>query len=152
MKLYCYDGDVKKLIPAGWKFQKLYASNYKSYSKNNIIMFVVGGMVIEIDNIDHKYQADLIDFILDHKDEDESFWHSKRDNSFFKDTFFANWVVQNGVVLHHTEATYNKIKWYNALENNEDVPYLEDGYPIRYDFVKTILELDSLGKLVKVDK
>jgi len=149
MFLYCYTDDVKKLIPSGWKFQKLYASNYKTYKKGEVIMFVRGGMIIEIDNVSHEVQADLIDFILNHKDEPESFWHSTRKHSFFKDSLFANWVIQNDKIMSDREAMDNKMKWYKEVEKGNNPEYLSDGHRITYELVQTILELNNLGDIVK---
>jgi hypothetical protein len=112
-------------------------------------MFVRGGMILEIDNIDHEIQSGLIDFILDHKDEPESFWHSTRKHSFFKDSLFANWVIQNGKIMSYREALDNKMKWYKEVEKGNDPEYLSDGHNITYELVQTILELNEFGGLVK---
>jgi len=144
MNFYCYDGDIKKLIPAGWLFQKLYASNYKSYRKGDIYLFVVTKMAIEISNVKAEYQVALIDFILDHKNEPESFWHSTRENSFFKDSLFANWILQDGVVISDIEAMKKKAEWFRDYEKDDSIPYLEDGYRIEYELVEAILELNEL--------
>ena len=115
-------GDVKKLIPAGWKFQKLYANNYKSYHKDNIFMFVVSSMAIEITNVRSEHWTTLVGFILDHKDEPESFWQSYS-SSFFKDTPFANWVLQNGKVITDHNAITNKFKWMDDWRKDETIEY-----------------------------
>jgi hypothetical protein len=151
VKFYCYDGDIKKLIPAGWKFQKLYAGNYKSYHKSDIYLFVVSKMAIEIQNVDARHQVTLIDFIIEHRDEPESFWHTTRDNSFFKDSLFANWLLFEGKVISEREYFDMKIKWHNEYEKDNSIPYMSETYRIEYDLVKTILELDELGSVVIKD-
>jgi len=146
-KYYCYTGDVKKLIPNGWRFQKLYASNYKAYHKDSIFMFVISKMAVEISDLKARYQAMLIDFILENKDKDESFWHSVRSGFPFKGVLFDNWVIQNGTLLHHTEATRNKMKWYDEFKKDNTIKYLEDGYCIGFSMVTDILNLHYLGGL-----
>jgi len=151
MNYYCYVGDIKKLIPAGFTFQKLYANNYKAYHKNNIFMFVVSKMILEIAGIKPEYQTILIKFILDHKDKPESFWHSTREHSFFKDTLFANWVIYNGEVMAEYDYTNHK---YADLYNIENIDSINDGFQIQYELVKDILELNKIGsiELKKVTK
>jgi hypothetical protein len=142
MEYYCYIGDIKKLIPAGFTFQKLYASNYKAYHKDNIFMFVVSKMILEISDIKSEYQTTLIKFILDHKDKPESFWHSTRKHSFFKDILFANWVIYDGKVMAEYDYTENK---YKDLYNIENLDSINDGFQIQYELVKDILKLNEIG-------
>lgn len=73
MKRYVFTGDIKKLKDIGYKFQKLYAKNYKTYSKEKIIMYVVDKMAIEINNMDEHTNV-LIKYILDNKNKSKSFW------------------------------------------------------------------------------
>lgn len=154
MKYYCYVGDIKKLIPAGFTFQKLYASNYKAYHKDNIFMFVVSKMILEISNVRSEHQTALIGFILKHKDKPESFWHSKRENSFFKDTLFANWVLQDGVIMTECDVIKIKVEWFKEFEKCETIDCLEDGFQIRYELVKDVLKLNEIGgvELIEVEK
>ena len=150
MKYYCYTGDIKKLIPNGWIFQKLYARNYKTYRKGKIIMFVISKMAIEITNLDEDAHILLIKFILDNKNKPESFWQSKSsvDIPLFKNSKFPCWVVQKGEVMSRQQAVANKSRWFKAYESNESIGYLEDGFRIRYSLVKDILELNKTSKLV----
>ena len=47
-------GDFKKLIPMGFTFHRLYANNYKVYSKNRVWIWVAHGGYVEIaDFYDH---------------------------------------------------------------------------------------------------
>ena len=41
-------GDFKKLIPMGFEFHKLFARNYKVYSKNDVWVWVAHGGYVEI--------------------------------------------------------------------------------------------------------
>lgn len=149
MKNYCYTGDIKKLIPAGWIFQKLYASNYKTYRKNKFIMYVTTKMCIEIVNIDYDNQVAVIKFILDNIDKPKSFWEAKPSivHPLFKNSTFPNWVIQDGVIYSRKEAVKNKAKWYKKFEEDESIEYLEDGERISYQMVLDIIELKKLGNV-----
>ena len=140
---YCYVGDVKKLIPNGWTFQKLYARNYKTYRKNGIIMYVVSKMCLEIDNIKGKYHKTLIEFILEHLNEPESFWVEP--STFFPGTMLPAWVIQKGEIMTKRQSIINKRDWHLAWEKNNNIQYLEDGEPIRLKWIQTIKELVELG-------
>ena len=45
-----FTGDFKKLIPMGFTFHKLYASNYKVYEKSKVWIWVAHGGYVEIDD------------------------------------------------------------------------------------------------------
>ena len=45
-----FTGDFKDLIPMGFKFQKLFARNYKVYHKNDVWIWVAHGGYVEIDD------------------------------------------------------------------------------------------------------
>lgn len=78
MEIYAFGGDVKELKKIGYKFQKAYAKNYKTYCKDDIIMYVVSKMAIEITNLDDELQKTLIGFILENKEKEKSFWVEDR--------------------------------------------------------------------------
>jgi hypothetical protein len=143
MILYRYTGDIKKLKPNGWTFQKLYARNYKSYRKNGIWMFVISKMRLEIDNIKTSDQGKVVKFILDNMNQPDSFWQET--SPFFEDTLFPSWAIQKGEVMSRKQANKNKRDWFLAFEKDESIPYLEDGEPIRFKWVQTIKELIELG-------
>ena len=148
MKAYHFTGDIKKLIPNGWTFQKLYANNYKTYNKNDIIMFVISKMLIEITNVEQKYQANIIKFILDNKNKPNSFWQSKsKNNILFGDTLFSNWVLQSGIIMRDIEAIKNKVQWLCEFQKDNSITYLEDGYKINFNLVQDIIQLDSIKPL-----
>jgi len=149
MESYCYTGDIKKLKPNGWIFQKLYARNYKTYRKDNIIMYVVSNMRIEIDNIKAKYQPKVIEFIIDNIDKPDSFWQSKSEIPIFKDTLFANWVLQDGEIITRKQANINKRDWHLAWEKDNDIEYLEDGTRLGIELINSIKELIKLGGVEK---
>lgn len=46
-----FTGDFKKLIPMGFEFCKLFASNYKVYHKNDIWIWVAQGGYVEIKDL-----------------------------------------------------------------------------------------------------
>jgi len=140
---YCYVGDIKKLIFNGWKFQKLYARNYKTYRKNGIIMYVVSKMRLEFDNVSGEYQKDLVAFILEHLNEPESFWIEP--SVFFNDIMFPTWVIQKGKIITKIQSILNKRDWHLAWEKDHNIPYLEDGEPIRLKWIQAIKELVELG-------
>jgi hypothetical protein len=140
MNLYCYTGDVKKLIPNGWIFQKLFARNYKTYRKDGIIMYVISKMCLEPDNIKQEYQPKLIEFILENIDEPDSFWQEK-----YVFGHVASWVIQKGKIIKRCQAVKNKTKWYLQWEKDNNIPYLEDGERIRIKWVYAIKELMNIG-------
>jgi len=76
-------GDFKKLIPMGFTFHKLYANNYKVYSKNRVWIWVHRGGYVELD--DHYENSGYIaKMILDgtypvyEKDEDYKIFTIKK--------------------------------------------------------------------------
>jgi hypothetical protein len=76
-------GDFKKLIPMGFTFHKLYANNYKVYSKNRVWIWVHHGGYVELD--DHYENSGYIaKMILDgtypvyEKDEDYKIFTIKK--------------------------------------------------------------------------
>lgn len=138
LQCYRYLGDIKKLIPAGYRFQKLFARDYKSYCKGPIIMFVISKMELEIDNLPHADQKMTIDFILENKDKPEDFWQVPSTyTAIFGDGKFAVWSVIDGVI-------YNKETKYATKD--EDIMF-RDGFRIDYSFVLQVLELLALGGL-----
>jgi len=146
MGYYHYIGDTESLINNGWKYQKLYAGEYESYMKGDVIMFISNDMVIEIDDIHPEIQPDVIEFILDNRHQPEYFWQSTlKNNSIFKDTKFACWLVQNGKIVTRPEAMKNKITWMKKAARGTICDPVEDGHSISYDLVKTILELRKIG-------
>ena len=46
-----FTGDFKKLIPMGFTFHKLFASNYKVYEKEKVWIWVAHGGYVEIDDL-----------------------------------------------------------------------------------------------------
>ena len=46
-----FTGDFKKLIPMGFTFHKLFASNYKVYEKNRVWIWVAQGGYVEIKDL-----------------------------------------------------------------------------------------------------
>jgi hypothetical protein len=148
MKQYCYKGDVKKLIPNGWKFQKLFASNYKSYRKNGIYMFVVSRMCLEINELKYTLQPLAIKFILDNIDKPFDFWESKSRLAIFGDSTFPNWALQSGKIITAKAAVTNKVKHLLAWEKDNTIEYLEDGFRIDYNLVSTIKNLTEMGDII----
>jgi len=143
MKYYCYTGDIKKLKPHGWTFQKLYARNYKTYHKDGIIMYVASKMCIEFDNIMTQCQPKVIEFILEHLNEPDTFWLEP--SIFFPETRFPAWVIQEGIIIPKRQAMINKSNWHLAWEKDNNIEYLEDGERIRFKWVEAINELVELG-------
>lgn len=145
MALYRYTGEIKKLKPNGWTFQKLYARNYKTYRKNGIWMYVISKMVLEIDNIKNKDQVTVVKFILRNLDKPYSFWQQPSPHPLFKNTLFPSWAIQSGRIMTRLQANLNKRNWFLRFEKDNDIPYLEDGEYIRLKWVETIKELVELG-------
>lgn len=79
MEMFAYSGDVKLLKSFGYKFQKLFASNHKNYSRDSISMYVVCKMAIEIRNLDDEHQKKFVEFVLNNLDKEDSFWWEDRD-------------------------------------------------------------------------
>lgn len=147
MKQYHFTGDIKELIPAGYKFQKLFAMDYKSYCKNKIIMFVVSKMVLEIDNIKSADQATVIKFILDNKEQPSEFWQYKSTHKVFTKSLFPCWVIQDGLIVSHREARDKKVAFFKRFDLDENTPYQEDGERITLELVNDILELNEIKPL-----
>lgn len=147
MKLYRFTGDVKKLIPLGYKFQKLYASNYRSYTKGKIIMFVTSKMILVIDGVKPEDQSTLIKFILDNASQPDTFWQYQITFELLSSSIFANWRLQDGIVVSKEAATAKKIAYYSRFELDENTPYQEDGLHIDFKLVTTILELNEIYPL-----
>ena len=142
MNFYCYTGDIKKLIPNGWTFQKLYARNYKTYRKDGIIMYVISKMCLEFDNIRSKYQSKVVEFMLENIDKPDSFWQTEGIYGML-----AAWTIQDGAIISRQEAFRNKAEWHKAWEKDNNIPYLEDGERIRIKWVNAIKELLKLGNI-----
>lgn len=145
MKAYCYTGDIKALIPAGWKFQKLYASNYKTYQKDDAIMYVVSKMAIEIDWMSPEEQVTVIDFILKNRDKSEDFWQSFSDIPMFKTTKFANWCIMEGEIITDREALDRHFKFIDEFRKDKTIPYVKEGKRIEWKLVQLVLDLDAIG-------
>jgi hypothetical protein len=162
IKQYAFTGDVKKLIPHGFKFQKLYASNYKAYHQDNLFMYVSTKMVLEITNVEHKHQAVLIGFILENKDQPDSFWEQDRsmgkwtmmenqyvmtqfgnvvDNRAWRDLFSASLDRYIDVKDGTEEERHEAIKWKMEQEGGRDP------YRLTLERVKQIIELDKVHPL-----
>lgn len=147
MKLYCYTGDVKKLVPNGWTFQKLYARNYKTYRKDGIIMYVVSKMCLEFDNIKSFHQPKVVEFILKNLEQPQSFWVSPSHIPIFNNNLFPSWVIQECKIIDRRHAVRNKAEWHLKWEKDNDIPYLEDGERIKFQWVQIIKELKRIGDI-----
>jgi hypothetical protein len=142
---YRYTGDIKKLIPNGWKFSLLYAHNYKAYNKGLIWMFVASKMMVEIDNIYHN--KTIIDFILKNKNQEKDFWETIKDYGKIGKLTIPNWVCISDDEYHdYNIISYdeNIVRKRKAFDAND---YVLDGFLISYSFVNHILDLQKLGNL-----
>lgn len=92
---YAFTGDVKKLKPAGWTFQKLYAANYKCYHQDSIFMYVKTQMVLEVTNVYPHHQAALIAFIIENADQPDEFWTRTKDMGKFGTMTNPAWYLTN---------------------------------------------------------
>jgi len=76
-------GDFKKLIPMGFTFHKLYANNYKVYSKNRVWIWVHHGGYVELDD-HYENSGYIVKMVLDgtypvyKKDEDYKIFTIKK--------------------------------------------------------------------------
>lgn len=59
-----YIGDLKSLLPSGWRFQKLYLKNYRAYMKDDMIIWQAG-REFKIDDYG-EYTSVLIKYIMEH--------------------------------------------------------------------------------------
>jgi hypothetical protein len=98
---------------------------------------------LEIDNIKTKDQSKVVGFILDNMDQPGLFWQEP--STFFTNTLFPKWVVQSGEIMTRRQANRNKRDWHLKFDKDKNIPYLEDGEPIRFKWVQTIKELVELG-------
>lgn len=172
MQFYAYVGDVKKLKTIGYEFQKLYASNYKSYSKNKIIMFVISKMVIEISNQDSEARFKIIDFILKNKKQPKSFWAEDRiidttppipypDAPTMVMTGFGNIMPKKEYDISRI-AYMKEVKKILVLEEEKSLSdeeiktlhkdlnkteFASEAYLFKLDFVNDIIDLDNLHPL-----
>ncbi len=76
---YAFTGDVKDLKTIGYTFQKLYARNYKTYSKDRLIMYVTSKMILELNDVKSKNRTKFIEFILKNKTQPKEFWVQDED-------------------------------------------------------------------------
>lgn len=171
IKQYAYTGDLKKLKPAGWTFQKLYADNYKAYHWDDIFMYVKTQMVLEVTNIDPRHQASLIDFILDNADQPDDFWVvlvKSRKN--FPLLTLPKWHLTNygRVVDSQTDsqllADANREFWNHMKDKNADPEVTKrlveekrkkeggsDSFSIPLDFVQKVVDLHALHPLELIE-
>lgn len=169
--MYAYTGDVKKLKPNGWTFQKLYARNYKTYHNGNIIMYVVSKMVLEIDNVSRFHQEALIDFILEHGDKPKSFWYEEKRWLKGATRLVPKYVLSNVGVVRDRDThqdlwvSANKEFWNLDLTDDKDKERVEevlerkyktegglDPFVIGWNTVKRIVKLNEMGPLKKVSE
>jgi len=75
-KIIKYHGEFKDLIPRGWRFQKLYANNYRCYiyefDLNNHLWLWQAGRELEIQDL-HSSSWLLLDWIVNKNIEDARF-------------------------------------------------------------------------------
>ena len=167
MQVYAYTGDVKFLKDIGYKFQKLYAKNHKTYIKDKLFLFVIEGMIIEYSRLDLDIQKVVIDFILKNKDKNEEFWMSQ--GRFGK---YGNYCVSRfGNLMTLSEYTKKRMTYYKDMkifmENEKSEEYSKDEldkmfevidakefsrdpYYIDMKFIKLILELNKMHPLALI--
>ena len=143
---YRYIGDIKKLIPNGWVFHKLFANNYKVYNKNNIWMYVISKMRIEIDNITSN--EIVIDFILENKSKPDSFWTNNNYNTLLGNYTTPLWTLFEGKIIS-TKELREKKREMRKKENPDSCPITLVSFEIFLPLVNTILELQNLGGIIK---
>jgi hypothetical protein len=146
---YKYTGDPKMLKHIGFKFHKLYANNYKAYNLKNIWLFVKGGYVIEIDNINHEHWYTVIKFILDNKNKPVSFWSRSCKSKLFQGSTMPEHRIIDGIIYNYDEKIEKNRKIYEELKKNPDsdiILELKDGVAIDFDLVTNILLLEKFGK------
>lgn len=174
MKYYAYTGDIKELKKLGYEFQKLYARNYKTYSKDNITMYVTSKMILEISYVEAKLRTKYIDFILANKDKPKEFWVRDEDLTmnpakpvFFKDA--PIWFITNHGSVMRSDDFYDKQvpitqQKHQLISNVRSGVISKEQYDIKNDKLKEdefywdpvtfslknvnqIIELDSLHPL-----
>jgi hypothetical protein len=170
-EVYAYSGDVKNLKKIGYQFQKLYASNYKTYHKDDIFMFVVNKMILEIDNTSIAQQVAAIDLILNNLDKEDSFWERDGVCKFTKKPKKNPVFLFTRVGNHYDWDNYFTIARENTKElkltilqkedsgddYSEDVVALKanefylEPFKLTLDFVNRIKELNQFG-LHKIEK
>lgn len=175
MKYYAYTGDVKKLKALDYKFQKLYASNYKTYSKDRLIMYVTSKMILELDDVKSKNRTKFIEFILKNKHQPKEFWVRDEDltmnpkhpimyrdapiwfltqwgNIMTSDDFYDNraplWAKQSKLREDEEAGIISNEDVKNAYAKfREDEEFYFDASEFSLDLVKQIIELDNLHPL-----
>ena len=163
---YAYTGDVKRLIPMGYTFQKLFAGNHRAYHNDDLFMYVICKMVLEITNVEHKNQAALVGFIIDNIDQPDTFWEKDRYieqiNVTFTDTHH---LTQDGVVLTEEEyrsyrsEAFDQLARAGSTEEEKAAgikryaahPASRDPFPIRLPLVNKIKALHAETPLTLVD-
>lgn len=145
MLVYKFVGKRKKLIPNGWKFHKLYARNYQCYNKNDIWLFVINKMIVEINNIPMNDQHKVISFILDNSDKGNDFWtylmseHMQR--IFGKNSRIDKYRLIKGMILDDQQRTVLAKFYYDK----EELP--PSGVSISSELIDTIIRLNTIGSL-----
>jgi hypothetical protein len=104
-----YTGDFKSLIPSGWRFQKLYAKNYRAYMKDDMLIWQAGREF----KIDHygEYTSVLISHVMEHGVESLAYH-----DSLFGENNVRYWIILDRKNL--------KLIKYGSLERREYVESL----------------------------
>lgn len=140
-KVYKFNGDVKILKSLGYTFKKLFAKNHKVYMLNRLSMYVKGGMVLELDNINHVDWYTIIKFILDNKDQDTSMWSRRGGNNRMGFFNTSNYRIVDGVIYSYEEF---------RIKATEDQAFcLLGGQAIEHDLALQILTLDKVCPLLQ---
>lgn len=82
-----YTGDLKSLLPSGWRFQKLYAKNYRAYMKDDMLIWQAG-REFKIDGYG-EYTSVLVAHIMKHGVESLQ----------YRDTLFGENNVRYWIIL-----------------------------------------------------
>jgi len=175
MKKYAFTGDIKLLKNIGYKFQKLYARNYKTYSNERIIMYVTSKMAVELDDVRANIRTPFIQFILDNKNKPKDFWlHDVTYGAPFNETFtdMSTWVITPlGNIMTMSDykvrrkpldviisSSYDDFRDNKISKSEQDIIISEAeskysefslSLPIEFydDIIKDVIELDNLSPL-----
>ena len=164
MQLYAYTGELTLLKGIGYRFQKLYAKNHKTYIKDKMFLFVIEGMVLEYSRIDDEIQKITIDFILKNKDENKDFWMSQ--GKFGSSAKYC--VTRFGNLMLRSDYTKNRVTYYDDMNDfidkessgkysKDDIDkiyetidakeFSRDPYYIDIKFINLVIELNNLHPL-----
>lgn len=142
-----YTGDWKSLLPSGWRFQKLYAKNYRAYMKDDMIIWQAG-REFRID-IYGDYTSVLVKHIMEHGMESLAYH-----DTLFGENNVRYWITldkKNLKLLVYGSPEYHDYRhaFYAAVSDKQldDIVYNDREANVSETTMKMLQEFINSGKL-----